>query len=86
MRFVETALQYQYTFYISYYVISVDVMSPNLYFLVGSGQHGMMMNQGGMQMAGQPRMMIRNIGQQPAGGNLRQVANEFKIFTNTKRD
>ena len=44
------------------------------YFTVGSAQHGMMMNQSGMQqMAGQPRMMIRNIGQQPPAGNLRQV-------------
>ena len=34
----------------------------------------MMLNQGGMQqIAGQPRMMIRNIGQQPPAGNLRQV-------------
>ena len=44
------------------------------YFTVGSAPHGMMMNQSGMQqMAGQPRMMIRNIGQQPPAGNLRQV-------------
>jgi hypothetical protein len=33
----------------------------------------MMMGQVPMQMAGQPRMMIRNIAQQQQGGNLRQV-------------
>ena len=42
-------------------------------------QHGMMMSQGSMQMPGQQRMMVRNIGQPQPGGNLRQASQNFGI-------